>query len=448
MKKIILSLTIALLLNGCATNDTYRQISDATCIVVTDDKGKAINKCDGHSIQLHNQGQPNKYTLGFVEINDQGQFRDNRQQLNSLIKALESTSNDEPLIISVFVHGWHHNAKEGDPNIESFKKSLAELAEVYKDFAIKRKVFGVYVGWRGDSVNVDYINEFTFWDRKNTADNVGHVSLSELLLRLEKVKNDKNQVERERNADQKDNKKTKGRNRLAIIGHSFGGAAVFQSTAQIMASRFMLSQQKVDANTKSDNKTIKGIGDVVVLINPAFEAIKYAPLFDLAQAQCKYEQMQKPKLVILTSENDNATKKLFPIGRFFSTLFEKHGVVRRNDCGLPITFSESDADKTAVGHFEPLITHKLKPVTKASSSTNTFRKVACDDWPSQKNGEPINFGLTDLISLGKTVERNPYLNIKVDSKISNDHNDIFGKELLDFIQLVTFASTDPNCDGN
>lgn len=438
MKKIILILSVAFLFNGCATNDTYRQMTDTACPFIK--KGDCVR----NSIQLHNTSdniEDNEYTLGFVEINDQGQFRDNRQQLNALIKALESTSNDEPLIISVFVHGWHHNAKEGDPNIESFKKSLDTLKKNYKKLAEldknikKRKVFGVYVGWRGDSINADYLKELTFWDRKNTAENVGYVSLSELLLRLEQIKNDRNIAEKD----------GVGRNRLAIIGHSFGGAAVFQSTAQIMASRFMLSKQKVDANTKSDNKTIKGIGDLVVLINPAFEAIKYAPLFDLAQAQCKYEQLQKPKLVILTSENDNATKKLFPIGRFFSTLLEKHGEVKRNDCGLPITFSESDADKTAVGHFEPLITHELKLATKTSTSINIFRKVACDEWPSQKNGEPINFGLTDLISLGKSVERNPYLNIKVDSTISNDHNDIFGEALLDFIQKITFASTDPEC---
>lgn len=429
-KKIILSLTTAFLLSGCATNETYRPISDAPCVV----KNEA--DCASNSIQIHNTSdniEDNEYTLGFVEINDQGQFRDNRQQLNALIKELESTPKDEPLIISVFVHGWHHNAKEGDNNIESFKNSLAELTKVYKGFSIKRKVFGVYVGWRGDSLTVPYVKDLTFWERKNTADNVGQVALSELLLRLEKVKNDRKS-------------KDGGRSRLVIIGHSFGGAAVYQSTAQILASRFMLSSQNVDENTKSDNKTIKGIGDLVVLINPAFEGINYAPLFDLAQAQCKYEQLQKPKLVILTSEKDNATKKLFPMGRFFSTLFEKHGKVKRNDCGLPITFSESDADNTAVGHFEPLITHELKLVANPLEM-KAFKSIKCS-WPLQKNGNFINFGSTNLTSLGKTVERNPYLNIKVDAEIINDHNDIFRGELSDFLQVITFLATDPKCDEN
>lgn len=429
---ILTILLSTLFLSSCALNKTLRHKTDELCVV----KDKV--DCSESSLQKHN-ANGGEYALGFVEINDQGQFRENREQLNALIKELESTPKDEPLIISVFVHGWHHSAKEGDKNIESFKESLAKLTDVYSVFSIKRKVFGVYVGWRGDSVNIDYVNELTFWDRKNTAEKVGHVALSELLLRLEKVKNDRN----EHNKEHGDGK---SRNRLAIIGHSFGGAAVYQSTAQIMASRFMLSDQG-----DHGNKMIKGIGDLVVLINPAFEAISYAPLFDLAQAKCEYEQLQKPNLLVLTSENDSATKTLFPMGRFFSTLFETHGKHERNDCGLPVSFSESKADITAVGHFEPLITHELKlaenkPTNSKLATKAAFRKVACKDWPMQKNGEPINFGSTDLISLGKTVERNPYLNIRVNSKISSNHNDIFGEELLDFIQVVTFASTEPECN--
>ena len=430
---ILLVIMLSFVFTGCALDKAYRPNVAVAC------KVKPENLCSDSSIQIHNQGTGSEYSLGFVEINDQGQFRDERKQLNALIKALESTPSDEPLIISVFVHGWHHNAKEGDKNINDFKDSLAKLAKAYtavsKVAGIKRKVFGVYVGWRGDSIDVEYLNELTFWDRKNTAENVGQVALSELLLRLEKVKN-------ERNVPGSDGE---GRNRLAIIGHSFGGAAVYQSTAQIMASRFMLSGQNGDKT-----KTIKGIGDLVVLINPAFEAIKFAPLFDLAQAQCVYEVSQKPKLVILTSENDGATKTLFPMGRFFSTLFEKHGEVKRNDCGLPVAFGESKADNTSVGHFEPLITHQLKLAdsqskTISSKSLSTFKDAACKNWPAQKNGESVNFGTTDLISLGKTVERNPYLNIRVDSEIIPNHNDIFGGALLQFIQLTTFAATEPEC---
>ncbi|PJD90424.1 MAG: esterase [Methylotenera sp.] len=420
--------------------------------------------CSDSSIQIHNQGAKSEYSLGFVEINDQGQFRDERKQLNALIRALESTPKDERLIIVVFVHGWHHSAKEGDDNIESFKHGLASLVGDYKTLAIEReqrektlgiikshkktKVFGVYVGWRGDSIEIPYLNEVTFWDRKNTAENVGYVALSELLLRLEKVKNDRNIPP---SNDQK-----AGNNRLVVIGHSFGGAAVFQSTAQILASRFMLSSQEMDTNTKSVNKTIKGIGDLVVLINPAFEAIKYAPLFDLAQAQCAYEKEQKPELIILTSTNDSATKTLFPLGRFFSTALEKHGEVKRNDCNMPITYHEAKADNITVGHFEPLQTHELKELKDLKQGNtisdegilkNAYDNINCN-WKFQNNDKPINFGSTEIKSLATTIERNPYLNIKVDPEIIKDHNDILGGKLLDFLKVATYLSTDSECKIN
>lgn len=445
----ILTVLIAtLFLSSCASNNTYRYKTDEPCVV----KDKV--HCADSSIQKHNL-EGKEYSLGFVEIDDQGQFRDNREQLNALIKELESTPENERLIITVFVHGWHHNAKEGDPNIESFKNGLDSLVGDYKKLEFERekkekasgeikqhkktKIFGVYVGWRGDSIKVPYLKEVTFWDRKNTAENVGYVALSELLLRLEKVKNDRNSAEI--------NKEKSANNRLVIIGHSFGGAAVYQSTSQILASRFMLSGQKMDAKTMSYNKTIKGIGDLVVLINPAFEAIRYAPLFDIAQAQCVYEREQKPELIILTSVNDSATKTLFPLGRFFSTALETHDVVKRDDCNFPVTYRESKADNTAVGHYEPLQTHQLKLTDTSGEKGNLWQ--AYDDincnWKSQKNGESISFGSTELKSLSKTVERNPYLNIKVDAEIIKDHNDIFGGNLLDFLKVATYLSTDSEC---
>ena len=455
-EKLILSLIILLLIAGCATNNSYRPNSNLACVV------HKKSDCENHSIQIHNQGKNNEYTLGFVEINDQGQFRGERNQLNALIKTLESTSDNERLITVVFVHGWHHSAKEGDENIESFKEGLASLVSDYKlqdeERALKAKangkfntfkktkVFGVYVGWRGDSIDIPYLNEITFWDRKNTAENVGYVALSELLLRLEKVKNDRNSPE--------NNDKTAGNNRLVIIGHSFGGAAVFQSTAQILASRFMLSSQKMDANTKSDNKTIKGIGDIVVLINPAFEAIKYAPLFDLAQTQCAFAKEQKPELIILTSTNDSATKILFPMGRFFSTALEKHDEVKRNECKFPIIYQEAKADDITVGHFEPLQTHELKALKDLKQGNairdddvlkNAYKTINCN-WKEQSNDKPINFGSTELKSLETTVERNPYLNIKVDPLIVKDHNDILGGKLLEFLKVATYLSTDSECN--
>ena len=48
-----------------------------------------------------------------------------------------------------------------------------------------------------------------------------------------------------------------------ILGHSFGGAAVYRVTAQILADRFVDSR-----GGKSFYDTAKGFGDLVVAAQP------------------------------------------------------------------------------------------------------------------------------------------------------------------------------------
>jgi hypothetical protein len=184
----------------------------------------------------------------------------------------------------------------------------------------------------------------------------------------------------------------------------------------------------------------KGFGDLVVLLNPAFEALQYAPFYDLAQARCSYFDNQMPKLVILTSEADNATKIAFPIGRFFSTFFETHGTLERNDCKHPITLDEGEADRTAAGHYWPLISHTLKPAAEAKSMQAANYADMKNLWGSQAGGGSTQYGSTILTHLGKTEPLNPYLNIRVDKALIANHNDVFGDRIMEFLRLLIALS--------
>lgn len=404
----------ALLLTACASDVTYR--GQYTPCDVT-----GRESCDEHSLQHHNTGSDHEYTLGFVEIDDQGQLRD-RAQLQALFDELYRTAAKESLLINVFVHGWHHNAKPGDSNINSFGKSLAQLSEVEHSLNGKpRKVVGIYVGWRGESIDVALLNNITFWERKNTAQEIGQLGMVELLLRLEEISNVKNSQE------------PPVKSRLVIVGHSFGGAAVYRATSQILADRFVDSR-----SGKSSVDGAKGFGDLVVLLNPAFEALSYAPLYDLAQARCSYFETQQPKLVVLTSEADKATKYLFPIGRFLSTFFETHGTIERHDCKRLLSYSEGEADRHTVGHFKPFITHELHPAPQQQAAAyGEVRNI----WAQQQSGGAIQFGSTELVSLKRTVPLNPYLNVKVDKKLIGDHNDVFREEITEFLRMLIVLST-------
>lgn len=65
-----------------------------------------------------------------------------------------------------------------------------------------------------------------------------------------------------------------------------------------------------------------GFADLVVLINPALEAARYATLSEMPNERRRYFESQLPVLAVLTSEDDDATGLAFPLGRWFSTLFE------------------------------------------------------------------------------------------------------------------------------
>lgn len=84
--------------------------------------------------------------------------------------------------------------------------------------------------------------------------------------------------------------------RLVVIGHSFGGAVVYTSLQKILADRFIDSRRG-----KTFQDDAKGFGDLVVLMNPAFEALRFASLYDLSQNGCRrYFSTQVPRLAILT----------------------------------------------------------------------------------------------------------------------------------------------------
>lgn len=420
-QKALLLALLTMLLSACASNDIYRN-KFSSCIA------SPQAPCESHSIQRYNENSDNEYQIGFIEIDDQGQLRD-RKQMQVLLDDLYNLASKESLLINVFVHGWHHSAQPGDPNVESFKQSLVQLSQVEHllNKQHPRKIVGVYVGWRGDSISVPYLNFVTFWERKNTAHKVGHLGMTELLLRLDEIRNVKNtQV-------------PPVKSRLVVVGHSFGGAAVYSATSQILADRFVDSR-----NGKSSVDTAKGFGDLVVLLNPAIEALSYSPLFDLAQARCSYFDNQLPRLVVLTSESDWATKIMFPLGRTLSTFWESHGTIVRNDCNRPLSYSEGAADRNTIGHFEPLLTHELHP---AGNRTTVRYKDVHSIWSQQLTGSAMLFGATELKSLGNTAPRNPFLNVKVDQLLMDGHNDIFRPEIVEFLRVLTVLSTsEPSVD--
>jgi len=178
-------------LSACAPLTQYRTTDYRLC----DDPAGFAKHCETHSLQQLPAADGVSYLLGFVEFDDQGQIWD-RKQMWAVIDKLKCRGGRKRFADGGFAHGWKHSAATGDRNIETFRKVLARLSEDELHIGCKtglsaRRIVGVYPGWRGESVNIPYLDKLTFWDRKSTAQVVGHGGVTEVLSRMELVKRDK-----------------------------------------------------------------------------------------------------------------------------------------------------------------------------------------------------------------------------------------------------------------
>jgi len=428
---IFLMMAVISVITACASNTNYRSELSACNYVKAGD-------CAQAAIQYSRKDTDNEYHLGFVEFDDQGQLR-KRQQLDKVLDYFYPIAGEQDVLLVSFVHGWHHNASLGDSNVMEFRNLLSRLAKAEainsrKHGHTPRKVLGMYVGWRGDSITIPWVNGITFWDRKNTAQNVGAQGVAEVFLKLEEIVNVK--------MGMADTSKDKHNSRLVIMGHSFGGAVTFTALQQILTDRFIDSR----AN-KTFQGNANGFGDLVVLLNPAFEAMRFASLYDISQQGCRrYFPTQLPKLAVLTSEADWATSMAFPAGRFFSTLFETHDTLERHYCSekgkQAMLLDEGEADRKTIGHFETFRTHRLLPAPEAVARSEEFDFQSLQqNWAKQKPAARLLFEAVELQHLDRTRPLNPYLNIYVDEELIGDHNDIWGDEIVSFVRDLIMIST-------
>ena len=106
---------------------------------------------------------------------------------------------------------------------------------------------------------------------------------------------------------------------------------------------------------------------------------------------------------------------------------------------------EGEADRNAIGHFKPYLTHRLdkKSEKMVMRDTNYEIKQIQTAWSKHTNTEALDFDGSRLKSIGHTTALNPYLNIQVDKELIKDHNDIWRPEIVAFIRDLIVISTTP-----
>ena len=440
MKNTIIAAIVLILCSGCS-HYAHRD-KGGECVIT------GGNYCIGHNITIESDNANlaaltdqeivnyGEYSLSFIELDDQGhQFsRERTIEVLDFVKKQgelkDAAGEDIGQDIILFIHGWHHNAgyyEIGDTdakyvedgNIISFRETLKNIAYFKKKAKSKRKTTGIYIGWRGESIDIPGVNVFTFYDRKNGSINVGNGDVPMVLDEIEQIRNDQNN------------------SRLISIGHSFGGSVLFTAIQQKLKRA---ASKKTIGNKES---TVK-FGDLAILANPAIENTQYASLHYSIEERARnhpeyYNKPQRPNVMVLMSEADMATKVAFKIGRSLGLIFEQYKDVARIDRnGNEIIYNQTEMAMSALGHYEPFVTHTLSKEGRADNSCSPMyghsRELAWDQTYPESN--------VTIEHQNRSPRFGPIWIVSVDEELIGGHNEIFGTQVHCFVkELILDVAT-------
>jgi hypothetical protein len=299
-----------------------------------------------HVVRIVESGQTD-VRLGFLEADDRGWMRDTMQAsvLLDSLQALHARSN---VVVVVYAHGWRHNASSKDADVQSFQATLRHLARQLHSHELEERraelfhdpkmtVFGIYIGWRGKAwpelgryvpvlgpALIDWPVYLTTFGRKASSEVVGHGDVRMFLLRLDDMHREINDEARQLGS----HVRPIG---LVVVGHSYGGQMVFDAlgerieaamataiTGDVGRTSSGLSERIYPASPLVPRqrclRQVRGVGDLVVLINPAIEASAYRRIDGLVRST-RFRPDQLPVLITVSAEDDGARKQVFPFMR-------------------------------------------------------------------------------------------------------------------------------------
>jgi hypothetical protein len=423
MFRLRIAFLSAVLLSGCVGNQPYRLggIADDTY---------ANQKAAFEEVPVLGD---RSYRLSFVEFDEKGDFWD-RRQLGRASQRIRS--GNKPVLLVMFIHGWHHNAADRPPggknpgDVETFQRLLSELAVSQSTEGLQ--VHGVYIGWRGRLVQgpLDYL---TFLDRKGAATRVAGTPVTETIFECIRQA-----------------RKYRPGSKCVVIGHSFGALVLEKAMAQAMAGT-LLAQ-----DVQSRGQSFYAPADLILLVNSAAESIYAKEMKDLL-TRTKHRGTvtpDRPLLISMTSKSDSATKGWFPFGTFFPNLFAHRRYKWDNKYdNASHNVDQHDYLTSTPGHNPHLWSHDT--VTTAPPDSAVQSDAAFEENLQHPHGltfatadrtNPGAFKWWHLDRVAESDPLTPYWVIRVPDEIIHGHAPIFtdeGRAMMAALFRITNPKSEP-----
>jgi hypothetical protein len=385
------------------------------------------------------------FKLGVLEIDRDGSVNTTqKQQVWAMLdEEAEKARGKANLVIVVFIHGWHHGASVCDTNLACFRRLVGGLANSYRPGS---RFVGLYLAWRGESVDDKTFNVFSIFHQKNRAEDIGRSGGINLLLELDSRYRHLKKLAQNPEGDLPVSTDVV----MITAGHSLGGGMLLSAlqtklVGKVGDTEYIRSSDPVSEPASDFRPVVSGFGDLSVLLNPAIEAASFEPFYDdLKTWTTKYASRQTPVLLVLTSTADSADRRAFPISRSI----------------LPWGWFRKSASRQALGHYSRYRTHELR-ATKSVKHAFDASSCGCPQWvvgraltereqraATAKKGAfgarlarslPVsNFHLDPVFELDWD-DNAPFWVVRSDASVIAGHNDIYSENVVRFLVLFLNA---------
>jgi hypothetical protein len=362
--------------------------------------GASQNKCVKHKTDPDNDPRliprPDD-SIKIIRLTNSGEFVDRCELTNVLYELNWDRKRPEnafgaitkaeaqrlPKLTILYVHGWKHDANPDDTDLKNFTQLIKDLRERHKN---QKYVVGIYLGWNARAGLPGLLENVSFWVKKSNADRIAQSAVvTKIVSAIGSV--------------------TQGApdhlDQFIAIGHSFGARILFSATAQSLVYE---TERAHPGFPEGEYKLVEGSADAIILLNPAFEASRYTALDDITRKDERFKASQPPLLISVSTDNDWATKRAFPIGQWL---------------GL----SRSQRELGTLGNYSPYFTHTLAPRPDGSAA-------ASDEAYMTEDFTPVGLCLTRLNrGTGRHVVQahNPFIVASTTKAVIDGHNGIWAQ---------------------